>query len=442
MYGSPRCLFTGNMVSFRSHLHELRAREVALARDVEALTERVAMAFGGAPFAVMPIDGKGFGVVATRELFIGERLLAETPLLVVPMDVSGYDGQRNGEYEGIPSALLEAAVDALPADSRCKFFGLSQNSAYVTRSPAGIAQTNGIPHTHGSKTYGAIYYMASRFNHSCDANACFRWNRSLGGAVGGAVPPDGAGSGGQLTVHATKRIPAGTEITFNYAGFLAPREARRRYLLESFGFECTCAKCAVSGPALAESEARIAALGGTASLRASLRAWGALDALVVDEPSAVLGRLDARYALVEAECEDGLLAGTANVLARLFFEFCAAAASRLQAAAAATAARPASRDDEEGGNMGGRGASALRSRACEYGAAARAWAVRARELARHTAGEDSPAFAQFEAAVARWSYNSLLYLTCIHSSQYSTKFNRERRGGAFDGRLRIGIGSS
>ena len=30
----------------------------------------------------MPIDGKGFGVVATRELFIGERLLAETPLLV------------------------------------------------------------------------------------------------------------------------------------------------------------------------------------------------------------------------------------------------------------------------------------------------------------------------------------------------------------------------
>ena len=29
---------------------------------------------------------------------------------------------------------------------------------------------------------------------------------------------DGAGSGGQLTVHAIKRIPAGTEITFNYAG--------------------------------------------------------------------------------------------------------------------------------------------------------------------------------------------------------------------------------
>ena len=142
-----------------THMHELRAREVALARDVEALTERVAMALGGAPFAVMPIDGKGFGVVATRDLFIGERLLAETPLLVVPMDVSGYDGQRNGEYEGIPSALLEAAVDALPADSRCKFFELSQNSAYgVTRSPAGIAQTNGIPHTHGSKTYGAIYY--------------------------------------------------------------------------------------------------------------------------------------------------------------------------------------------------------------------------------------------------------------------------------------------
>jgi hypothetical protein len=116
-----------------------------------------------------------------------------------------------------------------------------------------------------------------------------------------------------------------------------------------------------------------------------------------------LGRLDARYALVEAECADGLLAGTANVLARLFFEFCAAAASRLHAAAAATAARPASRDDEDGGSKGGRGPSALRSRAREYGAAARTWAVRARELARQMAGEDSPAFAQFEAAVARWS---------------------------------------
>lgn len=334
------------------------------------------------PFTIVQIDGRGLGVVAARDLKAGERLLREAPLVVAEMEGSS-----------ISHALLEGAVDPLSPEKRTRLFELSQNAEYgEIKNAAGIAQTNGIPFRWREKKFGAVYYTASRFNHSCAANTSYKWaaERSI----------DSGQVNGFLTVHATTRITAGTELTFNYLGFAAPREQRRERLLESFGFTCTCAKCALSGAALRESEERLAALGDPASLSEELNALGALGTLVNEEAADVLAWLERRWALLVRESPpDGVLAGTTEVLVQAFVEFCDHASSRL----AGLASR--GRANEASGNADGRrlrvSLEELEARAHTYRHAAREWASRARDVARLVAGDDSPSYVVYEAALAR-----------------------------------------
>ena len=64
------------------------------------------------------------------------------------------------------------------------------------------------------------------------------------------------------TVHALVDVPSGRELTISYLpkrGF--ERATRRAQLREEHGFECCCARCELTGVALAASEARQRAIG-------------------------------------------------------------------------------------------------------------------------------------------------------------------------------------
>ena len=341
-----------------------------------------------APFTYETLEGRGLGVIAARDIEPGERLLAEAPLLVARIDGAG-----------IPLSVLQSSVDNLAAEDRAKFFELSQNAGYGEAKTAdGIAQTNGIPFRWRSQLYGAVYYRASRINHSCDACACFQWAATpvtAAAAQSSDEPPPG-----RLTVHATRRIRSGDEITINYLGFLAQREQRQQRLRESFGFECSCAKCALTGEALRASEARLATLGNAGALAEALNARGTPEALMSTEPAEVLRDQTRLLQLLALESPpDGLIGGTTELVLQACVEFCdhaSAALSRLTSRA---------RANQVSGQAQGRTLrvplETLDERAATYRRAARAWAERAREAARLMLGDDSPAFRVYDTALAR-----------------------------------------
>ena len=166
-------------------------------------------------FDVVEIENKGRGCVARRQIEKGERLIAEAPLLT----------------QGPGQPPLNAAVDALPPERRREFFALTHNQLRfgVKPSARGIFATNAHPCHDYNLLHRGIFPTIARFNHACDASACYRWNRNLQ----------------KLTVHAVRPIMAGEEITVCYSFDGMLREQRQLHLCDVFGFVCTCGKCSL-----------------------------------------------------------------------------------------------------------------------------------------------------------------------------------------------------
>ena len=189
-------------------------------------------------FSVVPIPGKGFGCIATRDIEQGERILAEAPMIV--------------QGAGMPP--LAEVVGALSSHERQRFFDLAQNSTRFgdVKTPAGIVATNGIPFREGARQLGGVFPTASRLNHACDSNCVYKWNSALG----------------MLTVHCCRGIRAGEECTFNYGfdSIYMHRATRRERLSASFGFDCACARCGMGAKALAMRCALTSTLTSTLTL--------------------------------------------------------------------------------------------------------------------------------------------------------------------------------
>ena len=99
-------------------------------------------------------------------------------------------------------------------------------------------KTNALPCGAGSST-GAVYPTISFINHSCIPNSQHSWN----------------GTTRQETVHAIRPISAGDEITIAYDRG-GTYSTRRKFLQESFGFQCDCPKCLSPPAELRDSDTR------------------------------------------------------------------------------------------------------------------------------------------------------------------------------------------
>ena len=271
------------------------------------------------PISVAPIAGKGFGVIADRNVDVGERVLAEAPLIKLSPADYQYGliaAKEGGSCGGASVDSLKAAVGALSAEQRALFFDLSQNEDRwgATRTIEGIWATNSLPCHAFSQGHNAILPLASRFNHSCAPNSSFSWNSHLG----------------CLTIHAARPVVAGEELCISY-GFPANcvlRSQRRERLRRSFGFDCSCTACSLNGAARAESDQRRAAIGDKISTLAELEEWsGSVRELMDALPQRLLSRMSERYALLRAECPDGLHAGLDSYL-QAFCEACEAVRAR------------------------------------------------------------------------------------------------------------------
>src|SRR4051794_35116623 len=132
-------------------------------------------------YIITDIEGKGKGMLATREIQRGECIVTESPLLVY-------------EEGDSPAALLRI-VSAIKKKDQKSFYGLHRQASSSRSVEANIAQTNSLPLGRDATTRG-VFRVISRINHSCAYNATHTWNSVTGKEV----------------VVACKTIPEGSEV--------------------------------------------------------------------------------------------------------------------------------------------------------------------------------------------------------------------------------------
>ncbi|KAL6922946.1 hypothetical protein FSST1_000220 [Fusarium sambucinum] len=176
---------------------------------------------------IQSIPGKGKGVVALRQITMGTRILIERPIL-----------QTNNAPPATLEPVIARKLKALTKEKQRQFLSLHNN--IPGKHPfSGIMITNALPCGSGANGGGAVYPTISFINHSCLANTHHSWNETLG----------------KETVHATRDIAPGEEITIFYDD-VGPSAIRKPWLKENFGFDCNCSVCLLPPAELEKSDKR------------------------------------------------------------------------------------------------------------------------------------------------------------------------------------------
>ncbi|KAK5626107.1 hypothetical protein RRF57_001822 [Xylaria bambusicola] len=177
-------------------------------------------------YEVMPIPGRGRGLVATVDIPKGTRILCEKPLITV----------KNSTPQSVHRFVAEK-LKLLPKDKQREFLSLHNNfpGQYAF---AGVVRTNALPCGPGS-SIGGIYPTACLINHSCIPNAHNNWNEATQ----------------HETIHATRDILVGEEIFISYV-IEGSWQTRQQRLRNSFGFQCSCELCSEPPHAIQASDNR------------------------------------------------------------------------------------------------------------------------------------------------------------------------------------------
>lgn len=186
-------------------------------------------------YVMAAIAGKGMGVISTRNIKRGERIIAEPPLLVIT---------KGSEM------LTVAAVNDLPPGKRALFDGLHNAKTMPFKDHPyedilGTFSTNNICIDRDGCLSGT-FVTISRFNHSCSPNVEWDWNEKLQAE----------------TVHACRDILRGEELCPSYMnieanpGLCSPSSVRSATLKLRYGFLCCCSVCTLPGGLKADSDMR------------------------------------------------------------------------------------------------------------------------------------------------------------------------------------------
>ncbi|KAF9485877.1 hypothetical protein BDN70DRAFT_970007, partial [Pholiota conissans] len=200
-------------------------------------------------FTVVDLPGKGKGAIATRNIKRGEVVLREKPLFVVPLRINTS-----------PADLIAAQLVNLSPADRAAFNNLSyvnfpahlDPSEHPDQVALAIFQTNAVS---AGENVGIFPRMA-RLNHGCSSafNVVYTWREE-----------------GYLIVHALKNIPKGRELLTTYTNSKRPRNERRAYLSQQYGFHCTCDVCSLPDALSKASDERLSAI---SALYDAFATWG------------------------------------------------------------------------------------------------------------------------------------------------------------------------
>jgi hypothetical protein len=178
-------------------------------------------------YEIMPIAGKGLGILTTQKITKGTRIISERPLFKITQHES-----KLSEY------LIAEQLLTLTDNEQDTFFALSNRKPDPNQPLTAILGANAFRTI--SNDVAAVFNELSRINHACNPNMMTVWNEDYE----------------TMTAIALRDIRKGEELTISYLGGLTGFEARQRHLKEVYNFECGCGLCTLLPEQRAESDKR------------------------------------------------------------------------------------------------------------------------------------------------------------------------------------------
>ncbi|KAK1829342.1 hypothetical protein QBC39DRAFT_384222 [Podospora conica] len=215
---------------FRSHITSPQ-HPLSLSPSAEAEAAR--------GFTIVPLPGRGLGVLATRPLAKGELVMVAAPVLLVRSDfvtttTTGGASEAGGRFSvRQQEGVLERGARQLPMETQRRLAGLARRGEEHT-SFGGLVRdvlgTNAFHLEVEGVDHLALYLEPSRMNHGCRPNVFWRfsWKHMT------------------MEVIALRDIKPGEEIVYSYT-FLGYTRQERQAMLAHWGFTCSCAMC-TAGP--------------------------------------------------------------------------------------------------------------------------------------------------------------------------------------------------
>ena len=175
-----------------------------------------------ASFLLLPVKGKGLGVIANCDFQPGQLILSETALILSRQE-------RSDSLTANQARQVFRQVASLTREQRLKMMDLH---CMGEKKVLKVFSTNCI---YVDEMNFGLFLNLSRVNHSCCPNSV-----------------DCKGTMKEL--RAIKRIVRGEEITMRYIVDNWDIRANRRQELRYWQFECSCQVCSLSGKELSRNE--------------------------------------------------------------------------------------------------------------------------------------------------------------------------------------------
>lgn len=182
------------------------------------------------------------GVVARHDLEPGCLVLTEIPALYVTPELDGH-------AETIQAFAEMETEDQEKLLQLCNMYSIDENlwtdqmrkELQICITDAGDISSINVPKETAIKVWqiwltnaydNGIFFLLSRFNHSCQPNTEYFWNTE--------------DEEWKQEVRAVRRIKKGEELTVCYRSFWPNNKTERQEVMRQYNFDCLCEGCNVS----------------------------------------------------------------------------------------------------------------------------------------------------------------------------------------------------
>lgn len=194
---------------------------------------------------VQRVHGKGFGIVALRQIQKGERILSDVPILSLSKDQFQRCDSHLQEFlvsdslsSEVENVIRSALTERSTTDQEL-FWSLYDPYASGEKTAVGIWLSNSIG-LGSEEQHVGVMAIGSRFNHSCTPNVCYSWQERSA----------------KLVFHATSTIETMQELTISYVPLTWKKTQRQTKLHQLYKFTCQCMSCSLSSQTLLLSDHR------------------------------------------------------------------------------------------------------------------------------------------------------------------------------------------